>query len=364
VALRGLLGALRDPERLRELQQTAHVRDRVVAPGAQYLRTNADPGSVYAITRFGREMVAVLRIRGVPDAAAPLAAFLKEFRRADAAMTQLAGALHYLDQAVQGVPKGKHHVVAGLAKSGLRPGEAVAAFVQARAVGQRAALPVEQSHLAVACVRQLGAGTALKDAHDRLGVAHQAIIRAALPTSTHSWAAAKAVLAFPDLQAAIARLRELVGYVDRPGVNAMATATRLLSAPGTAYEAARRWQCAMNALSLGGLKQQPELANGAASIATMASTDAQVGSLVAKAAATAAAAVAHGLCDSRSAWSTALALVAYPGRPEEAVATALQLASRIAGGARPNAQNVELACAFAKRFAIRPPSAPAASPLA
>jgi hypothetical protein len=346
--LRGLLGAMRDPQEWARVQAASEALATVPAD-APWLPVEGGAG-VLAVTALGWRAVFALQTRLARYGAVDFEAFAKRFRKSEAGMKQLGEDYGTLARQLGGqVSKGLPDVVTGLLKTGLPPEQALARYAKATCLVRGGRLAVEVPHAATAVVR---AGARAEDqagAHQELDRAVLVLCSTGLRNTPVLRGAAKALVGAPHLPSAVARFRAVYDGLPRavPAETRLRCAARLFPARGTAPEVLDRMARAL------ATPHPPAVAAALAASATDASVLPQV---LERYAAIVRELVARRAFTGRSAVpASAAELVNVPGEPDEVVELVRQLVAHLPAHEDKEAWGTSAdwtpAVAFARRFA-------------
>ena len=355
VRLRGLLGALSDPASAALLTKATDARAGIV--GA--LQKGPVPGVLFGLSPSGSRAAGAIRARWARYANEPLAAFLKKFRKADRAIEALTEQVEYLARHLPPIlaEKARPGVVTGLLKTGLPPKEAIRTYQEALGKTQMGQAS-ERPGLALAVVRNRGAGEPLESVAGRLKAAKKLLARRAFDGPALR-GAAKSLLPFGNQEAAADRFLAFcnqlsVQQVAANGDKQLKLAARLMPVSGEPHEVVRRCRHAADLL-------QKELPGGLADLAPVAvSLGALAPQLAAVPAVVKRFADLHRLLVQERAFSgpppaSVADLLASPGTPEEIVDVLKSVLRSLDGGKSPahfgDSAHWDIACGLAKRYA-------------
>jgi hypothetical protein len=309
------------------------------------------PG-LYAVTPRGDRAMRALNIRFQGK---PFAEFFKGFDKSERALAAFAADVATLQKGIGAVPKMREQVVIGLIKSGKPAPQALGAYHAALGAlpGQRVDPKGKmRPHRAVAAVRNDAVG-APQAVEQRIQQIVQMLVSAGLQRDPALEGAAKALLhgnpneGVPRFVAIAQRLRSHV----REFPLLYKFTARLLSAPGTPDELVNRVQQTGNSLVSQGGGNWRGVTPQSVALASMVRSDAEIPALCQKYLGISALLSKHNLCPANVAPDIALEAVTCPGSADDVVALIVKVASEIAHG-KPGLSDVQIAAAFAKRFAF------------
>ncbi len=307
---------------------------------------------VYSITRRGADALRRLNVRFTGK---PLFEFLKGFNKSQQAMEAFVRDVRVIQQGIGPVPKMKEQVIIGLLKSGKPAPQAVGAFqVALGQLGYQSQDPKGKMrpHRAVAAVRNENLGSP-RSLEQRLSDMGRALVQAGLRPDPSLEGAAKSLLPFPP-QEGLSRFVEIFRRL-QPHVRTLPDiyrmTARLMSAPGTPDEIARRVQAASSYLGAAGGPSWGGVTMNAAALACTVSTLQDVNPLCDKYLGIVRGLTEQRLCSGQDAAVVALDALSARGTPQEIVVLIQKLAMNISGD-RPGLDDIKIAAAFAKRFAF------------
>lgn len=342
--VRRALAVLGDPaERARLIQLFADARDN---GNPRYAACEPLGSEVYAITRKGARVADQLAPRLARFAGHPLGVFLSQLDKADRKMAAFSDEIAQLSSHIGPVRKHPQHVVIGLAKTGAPASEALGLY-------HRSLRSTGAPDAAVTCVRNAAGFGSPEQVAERLHAAQRALIQAGFPPTPVVAGAAKTLLPFEPLEqgarrfAAIARELEAEGLT-RGEVTIKRTA-RLMPAAGAPVDVVRRAVVAFRHLFNG--SDRDTCVASAVALAAMVQTDDDIRPAVQRFVEIQRELVHRRVSLPGFAAADALECVACPGTPAEVVGTVRALIAQLTRGRDPSRYDVDVAVAFAKRFA-------------
>lgn len=344
-----LVGALQGTELSARLQQQLQ-RDQAGAPRIPC----EDAPFVLALTPRGQRVGHALHEKIGRFQGKSIDDFLKRLDKSDAALEQLAHNAAQLNGALASVPRGRHHVVTGLLKSGLPPQQALQAFQQGMQLN-RLGEKNEPPQLATALVR-----SATQERHELHLEAQRLAQAVGLLAQRYGntpavRGAAKTLLPFPDLRAGLARFDQLRGgllHLRFDPEEALKGAARLMGLKATENDLLQRVNAALHLAYQGPLRQHPRRDWSALVVAATAPDLAAVPAMHQRLLELSQAYTRHKLPHNTKPHDLALDGLGCPGTPPEVAATILRIAERLARQEQRavDRPHLDMASAFARQI--------------